>query len=124
MLDEFARCGIDTVEDVRERFVPNFYFGCKADDPINAWAFDACKNPLGARLRAIFSSDIGHWDVPDMREVTAEAYELVEHGHIDEADFRDFVFGNPHALWTGTNPDFFKGTLVEAQCSGASSKGK
>ena len=116
MLDEFARCGIDSLEDVRERFVPNFYFGCEADDPINAWAFDARKNPLGARLRAIFSSDIGHWDVPDMRDVTAEAFELVEDGHISEADFRDFVFGNPLALWTGTNPEFFKGTVVEAYC--------
>ena len=51
-----------------------------------------------------------------MRDVTAEAFELVEDGHISEADFRDFVFGNPLALWTGTNPEFFKGTVVEAYC--------
>ena len=37
-------------------------------------------NPFGARLKAIFSSDIGHWDVPDMTEVLEEAYEMVEHG--------------------------------------------
>jgi len=70
-------------------------------------------NPFGARLRAIFSSDIGHWDVPDMTEVLEEAYELVEHGLLTEEDFRDFVFTNPVTLWTGMNPDFFKGTVVE-----------
>ena len=57
-------------EDIRDLFVPNFYFGCEADDPINAMAFDTRKLPFGAKLNAIFSSDIGHWDVPDMTEVT------------------------------------------------------
>jgi hypothetical protein len=33
---------------------------------------------------------------------------------ISADDFRDFVFTNPTTLWTGTNPDFFKGTVVEA----------
>jgi hypothetical protein len=53
-----------------------FYFGCEADDPSNVWAFNARANPLGARLNAIFSSDIGHFDVPDMTEVVPEAYEM------------------------------------------------
>ena len=70
-------------------------------------------NPFGARLRAIFSSDIGHWDVPDMTAVLEEAYELVEDEVLEEEDFRDFVFTNPVTLWTGMNPDFFKGTVVE-----------
>ena len=48
-----------------------------------------------------------------MEEVLEEAYEMVEHGLITEDDFRDFVFTNPTTLWTGTNPDFFKGTVVE-----------
>ena len=113
MLDEFAACGIERPEDVRDVFMRNFYFGCEADDPMNAWAFNSRVNPFGARLNAIFSSDIGHWDVPDMTEVTEEAYELVEHGLITEADFRDFVFANPARLWTAMNPDFFKGTAVE-----------
>ena len=72
-------------------------------------------NPFGAKLGAIYSSDIGHWDVPDMTEVTEEAYELVEHGVITEEQFRDFVFTNPTTLWTGMNPDFFTGTVVEQQ---------
>jgi hypothetical protein len=73
------------------------------------------RNPFGARLRAIFSSDIGHWDVPDMTEVLAEAYTLVEEEVMTDADFRDFVFTNPVTLWTGMNPDFFKGTVVEQE---------
>ena len=113
MLDEWAPCGITKAEDIRELFVPHFYFGCEADDPINAWAFNPKVNPCGAKLRAIFSSDIGHWDVPDMREVVAEAYELVEKGLLTEEDFRDFVFVNPVTLWTGMNPAFFAGTAVE-----------
>ena len=40
-------------------------------------------------------------------------YEPLEHGAIDEADLRDFVFANPVRLWTATNPDFFRGTVVE-----------
>jgi len=114
-LDDFAQTGVTQPSDVRNLFVPNFYFGCEADDPINAMAFDLKKNPYGARLRAIFSSDIGHWDVPDVTEVAQEAYELVDDGVITEQDFRDFVFVNPVRLWTDMNPHFFKGTVVESQ---------
>lgn len=113
MIDEFAACGIERAEDIRDVFVPNFYFGCEADDPMNAWAFNAKVNKFGARLKAIFSSDIGHWDVPDMTEVLEEAHELVEDGVITETDFRDFVFANPAELYAQTNPDFFTGTAVE-----------
>ena len=55
-------------EDIRDLFVPSFYFGCEADDPANAWAFTDRRIPFGARLHAIFGSDIGHWDVPDMTD--------------------------------------------------------
>jgi predicted TIM-barrel fold metal-dependent hydrolase len=112
--DDWAACGINTAEDIQRLFVPHFYFGCEADDPLNATAFNRKMNPFGARLRAIFSSDIGHWDVPDMAEVLEEAYELVERDLLSEDDFRDFVFTNPVTLWTGMNPDFFKGTVVES----------
>lgn len=113
--NDFHRCGITKEEDIRDLFIPHFYFGCEADDPMNATAFNSKANPFGAKLRAVFSSDIGHWDVPDMTEVTEEAYEMVEHGVITEDDFRDFVFTNPTTLWTGMNPNFFKGTVVEQQ---------
>jgi len=111
--DDWSRCGITSARDIHDLFIPHFYFGCEADDPMNANAFDTRRNPFGARLNAIFSSDIGHWDVPDMREVTHEAYEMVEKGLIGEDDFRRFVFENPGRMWVGMNPDFFKDTKVE-----------
>ncbi len=113
-LDEFAACGIDSAEDVRERFVPSFYFGCEADDPMNALAFDPRINPMGARLHAIFGSDIGHWDVTDARQVVEEAYESVEHGLLSKQDFRAFSFENPVRFWTALNPGFFDGTAIES----------
>ena len=112
-IDDFARCPISKPEDIRDVFVHRFHFGCEADDPMNAGAFDTRLNPMGARLRAFFSSDIGHWDVPDMSDVLTEAYEMVERGYFDAEDFRDFVFSNPVSLWCGTNPEFFRGTRVE-----------
>ena len=113
-LDEYAACAIEKPEDIRELFVPRFYFGCEADDPMVAWAFDERTNPMGARLRAMFSSDMGHWDVPEMSAILEEAFELVEHGAIDEADFREFVFANPVRFYTSVNPGFVDGTRVEA----------
>jgi predicted TIM-barrel fold metal-dependent hydrolase len=112
-LDDWAECGIDKAEDLKELFESHFYFGCEADDPMNAWAFSAKVNPFGARLRAALASDITHWDAPDMTAVVAEAYELVERGLITPEDFRDFVFTNPVTLYGEMNPDFFKGTRVE-----------
>jgi len=116
-LDDYFRCQIQRKEDIRDLFVPRFYFGCEADDPVNAWAFKRDANPMGARLNALFSSDIGHFDVPDMAAVVPEAYELVEHGLIDDNDFRDFMFANAVRFWGEVNPDFFKGTVVEKQAA-------
>jgi predicted TIM-barrel fold metal-dependent hydrolase len=125
-LDDYFRCKIGAKSDIKDLFVPRFYFGCEADDPVNAWAFNKKANPMGARLNAIFSSDIGHFDVPDMTEVVPEAYELVEHELLTDDDFRDFMFTNAVRFWGEVNPDFFKGTVVEkaaaqalAQPSGA-----
>jgi len=116
-LDDFAEAGVGSVKEILDRFVPSFYFGCEADDRTNVWAFDTRLNPEGVRLNAVFSSDIGHWDVPDMREVLAEAYELVEEGLMDKADLRRFVFENPARLFGELNPAFFAGTAVEAAVS-------
>ena len=113
VIDEFACTLIERPGDLLDIFTRQYHFGCEADDPMNAMAFDTSVNPHGARLRGVFASDIGHWDVPDIREVLPEAYELVEHGHFSESDFADFVFGNPISLWTGNKPDFFDGTVVE-----------
>jgi predicted TIM-barrel fold metal-dependent hydrolase len=110
---ELDSLGIEKAEDIRQLFEPNFYFGCEADDPLVALGFDRRMNPFGARLKAIFSSDIGHWDVPDMTEVLEEAYELREKELLTEDDFRDFVFAYPSMLHAGMNPNFFTGTVVE-----------
>jgi predicted TIM-barrel fold metal-dependent hydrolase len=111
-VDMFTESHLTSVDDLLDIFSNRFFFGCEADDPMNVLAFSSSLNPGGVTLPAVFASDVGHWDVPDMREVLPEAWELVEHGHIDEEQFRAFVFDNPVRLWTATNPDFFAGTVV------------
>jgi predicted TIM-barrel fold metal-dependent hydrolase len=114
MLDEWAACGIGAAEDIKQLFVDRFYFGCEADDPLTSMAFNTSVNPFGAELKAMMGSDVAHWDVPDMAEVLEEAWEMVDHGWIDEAAFKKFTFTNPVRFYTDTNPAFFKGTVVEA----------
>jgi predicted TIM-barrel fold metal-dependent hydrolase len=116
-LDDYSACRIERKEDVRDLFVTPFYFGCEADDRLNAWAFDRRVNPFGARLNALFGSDIGHFDVPDMLEVLPEAYELLEDGLITSDDFRDFTFANAVRLWGAGNPRFFQGTAVAKEAA-------
>jgi predicted TIM-barrel fold metal-dependent hydrolase len=112
-VDEYGPCQIERVEDFLDLFVEPFYFGCEADDPMNTWAFADRVNPLGAKLKALFSSDIGHWDVPVLADVAWEAHEGVREGIVSEEDFRDFVFSHPARFWRNGNPDFFAGTTVE-----------
>ncbi len=122
-LDEFARAEIRRAEDIRDRFVPNFHFGCEADDPLVAWAFKAKVNPMGARLRAMMGSDISHWDVPDMTEPVADAYGLVERGLITEEDFREFTFLNAVRLHAGMNPRVFEDTVCAKAVAQALAQG-
>jgi len=56
---------------------------------------------------------MGHWDVPDMRQIVPEALEMVERGLLDEDDFRRFTFDHPFEFFAGVNPRFFSGTRVE-----------
>jgi predicted TIM-barrel fold metal-dependent hydrolase len=113
-LDDFAACKITQKADIANLFVPNFYFGCEPDDPTVTYAF-AKANPYGAKLGAVLSSDISHFDVLDMTEVLEEGWELVEEKGMSEEDFHAFAFGNPVKLWASLNPDFFTGTVVESQ---------
>jgi len=115
---ELDNLGIRTPEDLARLFQAPFFFGCEADDPLVSVGFDRRLNPYGNRLKAMFSSDIGHWDVSDMEEVLEEAWELVDHGLLDEAQFREFTFTNAAMLHAGMNPDFFKGTVVEEAVAG------
>jgi predicted TIM-barrel fold metal-dependent hydrolase len=114
-LDEFEDVAAETAEELRDLFVPRFYFGCEADDPMVAWAFNDRLNPLGATLRPMFSSDVGHWDVPAMNGVLCEAYELVEDGHLDADQFRAFTLDNAVRFYASLDPDFFVGTRVESE---------
>jgi hypothetical protein len=87
---------------------------------MNAIAFDTRLHAGGRRLGALFASDIGHWDVPDVRQVLAEAHELVEDGKLTEADFAEFTFANAVRLW---GPRFFEGTVVESAAKGVGATG-
>jgi hypothetical protein len=80
-------------------------------------AFDSKRNPLGARLNAVYGSDMGHYDLTDLRNAAVEAYEGVEDGLMSEEDFRDFVYINPIKLHAGMNPNFFKDTVLEHEAN-------
>jgi hypothetical protein len=116
-LDEFEALGAKSVEELRDLFVGRFYFGCEADDPMVAWAFNDKINPAGAQLRPMFSSDIGHWDVPQMNAVLTEAYELVSDGHLDLTQFRAFTFENAVRFYACLDPGFFDGTAIEVEAA-------
>lgn len=109
--DDFSRVAINGPDDVRRLFAGNFYFGCEADDPMTAWAFDPRMKTL---LKPVLGSDVSHFDVVDASEVLAEAWEMVEQGLMTEQNFREFTFDNAVELHGGMNPDFFKGTVIEA----------
>jgi predicted TIM-barrel fold metal-dependent hydrolase len=114
--DEFAAVPIESTDDIRRLFARPFYFGCEADDPMTALAFD---ERLDMRLKPLFGSDISHFDVVDASETVEEAWELVDRKLITPDDFRDFTFTNAVHLYRGMNPDFFAGTVVESAAAAA-----
>jgi predicted TIM-barrel fold metal-dependent hydrolase len=114
--DDFAAVPIASEDDIRRLFSRNFYFGCEADDPMTALAFDS---RLNLQLKPLFGSDISHFDVVDCSETVEEAWELVDHGLINEEDFRDFTFTNAVHLYKKMNPSFFDGTVVESAANAA-----
>ena len=110
--DDFRATGVQDARDLARLF-DRFFFGCEADEGTVGWAFAADVNPFGAVLQPVLGSDLGHWDVPDMRDVVPEAHELVDDGRLDGAQFRAFTCDNPIRLHAQMNPDFFAGTPVE-----------
>ena len=117
--DDFAASGVESASELRALFQERFFFGCEADDPTAAWAYNE-----KTRLNPMFSSDIGHFDVIDMRGVLEEAFELVEDGDLDETQFEAFTFGNTARLHTSLNPNFFTGTVVETAVANELSSGQ
>jgi len=109
-LDDWSACGITRGEDIAAQLIPHFFMGCEGDDRMVAAGFDTELNPYGVRLNAMFGSDIGHFDVEDMRDVLEEAHETVDEGLMTDDDFRDFAFANAVSLY---GADFFRDTVVE-----------
>ena len=96
--------------DIRATFADQCYFGCEADDPMTALAFGP--DYAGTRLRAMFASDLEHWDVSDACAVLPEAWELVERGHVTADDFNAFTDDNALALW---GDEMFGNTVTTAR---------
>jgi predicted TIM-barrel fold metal-dependent hydrolase len=109
LVDEWEASGIETPADIKARFADAFFFGCEADDPLVPLAFDERLGPLNA----MFSSDISHWDVPDMARILVEAHEAVDDGRLSDDAFEAFAFGNACRFYGRGRPDFFAGTLIE-----------
>jgi hypothetical protein len=55
-VDDFSACKITRKEDWVDLYAKPYYFGCEADDRMNAFGRN---NPVGAKLNAIFSSISG-----------------------------------------------------------------
>ncbi len=72
------------------------------------------RQSLWCRATAVLGSDLGHWDVTDMRAVLPEAYELVENGQLSPDQFQAFACDNAIRLHGGMNATFFDGTPVES----------
>jgi hypothetical protein len=111
--DEFAACALTELSQLKSLFVDPFYFGCEADDRMVTVAFNRRLNPLGAALKPMFGSDIGHWDVLDAASVLTEAWTLMQAKLLTPENFRDLTFVNPAMLHLSMNPDYFRGTVIE-----------
>ncbi|EFA72213.1 Amidohydrolase 2 [Raphidiopsis brookii D9] len=120
-LEDFAAAGIESIEDIRDRWVNSFFFGSESDDRTIATAFNDRANPLNVKINAIYSSDVGHWDVPDLTDPLAESWDLVQEGVISEDEFQSYVFRNPYKFYTQANPDFFRGTVIESKVNNIAS---
>ncbi|MCA9511009.1 MAG: amidohydrolase family protein [Myxococcales bacterium] len=113
VVDDFAAAGIASEDDIVRQVSQQCFFGCEADDPLAGVAFDARRLPGGRPLNAMFSSDIGHWDVAHMHEVVPEAWEHVERGWMDRDAFRAFMADHAIRLYGEASPSFFEGTRIE-----------
>ena len=111
--DEFENSGLRSEDDLARIFGEQFYFGCESDDVTVHRALDGPGNPMGTRLRPVFSSDIGHWDVPHLDAPLPNSYKLLSRGRLSKDDYRAFVFEEVVRLHTRLNPDFFVGTVIE-----------
>ena len=90
-INDFALAKIQNKQDIFDRWVPNFYFGNEADDRTIVGALHPQATPFNQKVNALFSSDSGHWDVPELTEPLAETWDLVQEGAITAEDFKALV---------------------------------
>ena len=64
-------------------------------------------NPAERQLPAVFASDVGHWDVRDMRGVLARGVRAGRGRAVNEASSGPSSSRTRSACWAGANPDFF-----------------
>jgi predicted TIM-barrel fold metal-dependent hydrolase len=112
--DDYALMQVSTKSEMVDLFAPRFWFGCEPDDRTVAFAFSPA-NPLRAQLQPVLSSDISHWDVPEMNRAVAESVELLDDGVLTEEQLRAFLLVNPVRLYGRVNPAFFEGTPLAAE---------
>src|SRR5262249_1195757 len=56
--DDFAQ--VPSADDIKSWFTERLFFGTEAEDKTMSYAFDG---RVGARLRPVLGSDVGHYDV-------------------------------------------------------------
>ena len=106
-LDDLSRCSSSRWQISPRISRDSFYFGCEADDPINALAFNmrSTRMACDSTRSSDPTSATGMWRMPT--SVVEEAYELVERGLITEADFRDFI-SQPREALRRQQPDVLR----------------
>ncbi len=110
-IDDFAAAGIEKVEDIRDRWVNNFYFGPEADDRTVA---SRLQRPRRTRWgRRSTPSGPPTWATgtcPDPhRGARGELGPRASRASLGAADFKACVFGNPYRLYTEANPRLLRG---------------
>ena len=111
--DEYALAGIEEPDDFKAGFVDSFFFGCLGEASFDFLAFAHDILPSGSKLKAVYGTDMGHYNPTPMNELLRTAYESVDRDLISADDFRAMTFGNPVELLAGSNPNFFDGTAIE-----------
>ena len=107
--DDFGEVPCQSAEQLIKDFADHFYFGCNSDDRGTSWAF---RNPGGFVLKAMFASDVAHWDVPNMANCVAESYEFITRDELNEDEYRKLMFDHVAEYLRAANPDFFAGTII------------
>ena len=110
--DDFAESRLTDPEQIVDIFTRQFHFGCEADDPLNALAFDRRVLPHGARSARCSPPTSGTGTCPTCAGCCPRRGSWSTTGLLDEDEFRDFTFGNIVHMLTAANPDFFAGTAV------------